>query len=144
MAETAHFSTNDSQLLHQPGSPGDTGNGSDVSSNTKDPAPAELDNVSPGNEKAPAFNNNDGDDRIELTEDDCYEELGFCFPTWKKWTILTIIFLVQVSMNFNTSLYSNGLKGISQEFGVSAQGARCGAMIFLITYAFGCELWAPW
>ena len=37
-------------------------------------------------------------------------------------------------MNFNTSLYSNALKGISHEFGVSEQGARCGAMIFLVTY----------
>lgn len=62
----------------------------------------------------------------------------------KKWTILTIVFLVQVSMNFNTSLYSNAIKGIGEEFNVSAQAARLGAAIFLITYAFGCELWAPW
>ncbi|KND87978.1 hypothetical protein TOPH_07346 [Tolypocladium ophioglossoides CBS 100239] len=47
-------------------------------------------------------------------------------------------------MNFNTSLYSNAIPGISQEFGVSEQAARCGAMIFLVLYAFGCELWAPW
>jgi predicted MFS family arabinose efflux permease len=47
-------------------------------------------------------------------------------------------------MNFNTSLYSNALSGISEEFGVSMQAARCGAMIFLVLYAFGCELWAPW
>ena len=86
----------------------------------------------------------DSEDKVELTEDDCYDELGFSYPTWKKWMILTVIFLVQVSMNFNTSLYSNGLKGISKEFGVSEQGARCGAMIFLVLYAFGCELWAPW
>ncbi|KAK4174521.1 putative MFS transporter [Triangularia setosa] len=83
-------------------------------------------------------------DKIELKEEDAWEELGFCFPMWKKWTILTIIFLVQTSMNFNTSLYSNGISGISEEFGVSAQAARAGAAIFLITYAFGCELWAPW
>ncbi|KAF7195998.1 putative transporter [Pseudocercospora fuligena] len=83
-------------------------------------------------------------DKYELTEDDCYEELGFCFPNWKKWYILTVIFIVQVSMNFNTSLYSNAIGGISDEFGVSAQAARCGAMVFLVTYAFGCELWAPW
>lgn len=84
-------------------------------------------------------------DKYEITEDDCYEELGFCFPTWKKWYILTVIFWVQVSMNFNTSLYSNAITGITHEFpGVSAQGARCGAMIFLVLYAFGCELWAPW
>ncbi|KAK0736134.1 MFS multidrug transporter [Apiosordaria backusii] len=83
-------------------------------------------------------------DKIELKEEDAWEELGFCFPMWKKWTILTIIFLVQTSMNFNTSLYSNGIGGISEEFGVSAQTARAGAAIFLVTYAFGCELWAPW
>jgi MFS family permease len=58
--------------------------------------------------------------------------------------ILTVIFFVQVSMNFNTSLYSNAIPGISEEFGVSEQAARCGAMIFLVLYAFGCELWAPW
>ncbi|PKX89854.1 uncharacterized protein P174DRAFT_454842 [Aspergillus novofumigatus IBT 16806] len=30
------------------------------------------------------------------------------------------------------------------EFGISAQAARVGQMIVLVTYAFGCELWAPW
>lgn len=83
-------------------------------------------------------------DKYEITEDDCYEDLGFCYPKWKKWYILTVIFWVQVSMNFNTSLYSNAIPGISEEFNVSAQAARCGAMIFLVLYAFGCELWAPW
>ncbi|KAK1246573.1 hypothetical protein MKX08_000375 [Trichoderma sp. CBMAI-0020] len=83
-------------------------------------------------------------DKYEITEDDCYEELGYCYPKWKKWYILTVIFWVQVSMNFNTSLYSNAIPGISEEFHVSAQAARCGAMIFLVLYAFGCELWAPW
>ena len=83
-------------------------------------------------------------DKKELTEADCYDELAFGFSPMKKWTILTIIFLVQVSMNFNTSLYSNALDGISTQFNVSEQGARCGAMIFLVLYAFGCELWAPW
>lgn len=84
------------------------------------------------------------DGKIILLEEDVYDQLGYGFPTWKKWTILTIIFLVQVSMNFNTSLYSNALGGISEEFHVSEQAARCGAMIFLVLYAFGCELWAPW
>ncbi|KAF2259418.1 multidrug transporter [Lojkania enalia] len=75
-------------------------------------------------------------DRYEITEENCYEELGFCFPT--------VIFLVQVSMNFNTSLYSNTISGISDEFGVSDQAERVGAAIFLIPYTYGCELWAPW
>jgi len=84
------------------------------------------------------------DDKYEITEEDCYDELGFSWPSWKKWYVLSVIFIVQVSMNFNTSLYSNGIGGISEEFHVSEQAARCGAMIFLVTYAFGCELWAPW
>ena len=69
----------------------------------------------------------DGSPKREILQmEGCYEQLGFHFSEWKKWTILTIIFLVQVSMNFNTSLYSNGLEGISSTFGVSEQGARCG------------------
>ncbi|EFX03700.1 major facilitator superfamily transporter multidrug resistance [Grosmannia clavigera kw1407] len=83
-------------------------------------------------------------DKYEITEEDCYDELGFSFTRQKKWYILTVIFWVQVSMNFNTSLYSNAIGGISKEFSVSEQAARCGAMIFLVLYAFGCELWAPW
>ena len=84
------------------------------------------------------------DGKIELKKNDVYDQLPFSYSNRKKWTILTVIFLVQTSMNFNTSLYSNGLGGISQEFGVSLQTARWGAAVFLITYAFGCELWAPW
>ncbi|THC88210.1 hypothetical protein EYZ11_012346 [Aspergillus tanneri] len=83
-------------------------------------------------------------EKIELTEDECYDQLGYAYPSWKKWMIISVIFLVQTSMNFNTSLYSNAVPGISEEFGVSMQAARCGAMIFLVLYAFGCELWAPW
>ncbi|KAJ1334969.1 MFS transporter DHA1 family multidrug resistance protein [Microdochium nivale] len=80
----------------------------------------------------------------EITEEECEGELGFGFPSWKKWYILTVIFLVQTSMNFNTSLYSNGIAGIAEEFHVSEQAARAGAAIFLVAYGFGCELWAPW
>ncbi|KAI0205876.1 MFS general substrate transporter [Astrocystis sublimbata] len=80
----------------------------------------------------------------QIKEEDCESELGYAFSETKKWWILTVIFLVQTSMNFNTSLYSNGIVGISEEFNVSEQAARVGAAIYLITYAFGCELWAPW
>ena len=148
-AKATHFPTNDSQLAHvATDSPGDA---SSASSNAKAEAETYSDgNVSPSNvnEKqtplAPPRDRILDDGRIEITEADCYDELGFGFPTWKKWTILSIIFAVQVSMNFNTSLYSNAIKGISKEYRVSEQGARCGAMIFLVLYAFGCELWAPW
>lgn len=97
-----------------------------------------------GNGNGPHLEKLGTHDKYEITEDDCYHQLGYSFSKWKKWYILTVIFWVQVSMNFNTSLYSNAVPGISQEFGVSLQAARCGAMIFLVMYAFGCELWAPW
>ncbi|OJJ47150.1 hypothetical protein ASPZODRAFT_151695 [Penicilliopsis zonata CBS 506.65] len=101
------------------------------------PATAEMDQLE-------VVDSSSDDEKIEITEDECYDQLGYTFPTWRKWVIISVIFLVQTSMNFNTSLYSNALNGISEEFNVSVQAARCGAMIFLILYAFGCELWAPW
>lgn len=45
------------------------------------------------------------DGRREIREKDCYDKLGFSFPWYKKWIILTVIFWVQMSMNFNTSVY---------------------------------------
>ncbi|KAL9011351.1 MAG: hypothetical protein Q9173_003794 [Seirophora scorigena] len=136
MSETVHFPTNESRLAQAQTAPGES---SDTSSHTK----AEN-GTAPFGEKASFNPDADNDDRIEINEEDCYDELGFCFSTRKKWIILSVIFAVQVSMNFNTSLYSNGVHGISEDFHISAQAARCGAMIFLVTYAFGCELWAPW
>ncbi|KAL9620720.1 MAG: hypothetical protein Q9160_004733 [Pyrenula sp. 1 TL-2023] len=135
------MATNGRPELHNPFSEKEK-NSSDGSSHTR----AETNNIENTKEAVtPDHNDGPGEfDKIMITEEDCFDELGFSFPEWKKWTILTVIFLVQVSMNFNTSLYSNGLIGISEEFHVSEQAARCGAMIFLVLYAFGCELWAPW
>ncbi|KAI3334525.1 major facilitator superfamily domain-containing protein [Ustulina deusta] len=79
-----------------------------------------------------------------ITEVTNPEILALKFPTWKKWMILAVIFLVQTSMNFNTSLYANGQAGMAKAFNVSRQTTVTGAAVFLITYAFGCELWAPW
>ena len=80
----------------------------------------------------------------ELLEDECYDKLGFCFTWWKKWGILSVIFLVQMSMNFNTGVYANAVDGLVEEFSISQQAARVGQCVFLVAYAFGCELWAPW
>lgn len=102
-------------------------------------SPSESDGVVGHNEKASPTG-----EKRELTFEMAENDLPFAWPSWKKWWVLTVIFLVQTSMNFNTSLYSNGLSGIEETFGVSAQVARLGATLFLILYAFGCELWAPW
>lgn len=86
-------------------------------------------------------------DRVPtVTEDnpEVYKKLGFCYPTWYKWYILTVIFVIQCSMNFNASIYSNAISGLEDEFSISAQAARVGQLIFLVAYGFGCELWAPW
>ncbi|EDN04982.1 hypothetical protein HCAG_08636 [Histoplasma mississippiense (nom. inval.)] len=82
--------------------------------------------------------------KVLLLESDCYDKLGFSFPRWKKWTILSVVFFVQLSMNFNTSIYSNAITPLALHFSISEQAARVGQMIFLVAYAFGSELWAPW
>lgn len=84
------------------------------------------------------------DSREEIQESDYWHQLAFSYPTWKKWLILCVIFLVQVSMNYNASAYANAVGGISKEFNISNATARLGQMIFLIAYGFGSEFWAPW
>lgn len=87
------------------------------------------------------------DGKIELTRDMAYECTAFAFPEWKKWLILSVIAVVQISMNFNTCVYPNAAAIIPHDHrykGVSEQGARVTQMIFLVAYSFGCELWAPW
>ncbi|CAD6890928.1 unnamed protein product [Tilletia controversa] len=65
-------------------------------------------------------------------------------PESRKWVILSVIMLIQISMNFNTSAYSSGTSGIAKEFGVTEQAARVGQALFLVFYAIGSLLWAPW
>ncbi|CAJ2507273.1 Uu.00g084590.m01.CDS01 [Anthostomella pinea] len=80
----------------------------------------------------------------ELKEDECYDKLAYSWPSWKKWGFLSIIASIQISMNFNTSVFPNAVTPIADHFGVSEQAARVGQMIYLVAYSFGCELWAPW
>jgi MFS family permease len=83
--------------------------------------------------------------RIELTDKDptAAAKLGFAFPSRKKWLILTVIFWVQISMNYNAAIYANAVPGMSKDFGISHFQARLGQMAFLVSYGFGCEFWAP-
>ncbi|KAJ5415578.1 hypothetical protein N7465_004273 [Penicillium sp. CMV-2018d] len=84
------------------------------------------------------------DGKRELKESECYEILGYCWPRWKKWTYLAAVAFVQVSMNFNTSVYPAAVHNLSEAFHISEQHARTGQMAYLVTYSIGCELWAPW
>ncbi|KAI5291929.1 hypothetical protein KEM52_000023 [Ascosphaera acerosa] len=82
--------------------------------------------------------------KIVLTQRAGYLATGYGFSTRKKWLTLVFTGMIQISMNFNTSVYPNAVPLIAQERGVSEQAARVGQMIYLVAYAFGCELWAPW
>ena len=84
------------------------------------------------------------DGKRELKEKECWDKLAYSWPTWKKSMYLASIAGIQISMNFNTSVFPSAVKPISEHFGVSVQAARVGQMIYLVFYAFGCELWAPW
>jgi hypothetical protein len=84
------------------------------------------------------------DGKRELKEWECWDKLAYTWPKWKKAMYLASIAGIQISMNFNTSVYPSAVKPISEHFHVSEQAARVGQMIYLVFYAFGCELWAPW
>lgn len=58
--------------------------------------------------------------------------------------ILLTMHQVQIAMNMNGSLYANAQVSMADFFDVSVQKTTYGNMAFLISYAFGCELWAPW
>lgn len=84
------------------------------------------------------------DGKVELTEEDAYDKLGYSLPEWRKWSILVLILLIQTSMNSNASMYGASVEGVAEEFGISETKARLGQFLFLVAYGFGCELWAPW
>lgn len=84
------------------------------------------------------------DGKRELTEDDCYGILAYSWPKWKKWGFLSVIAAIQISMNFNTSVFPNAVSPLAERFGISEQAARVGQCVYLVLYSFGCELWAPW
>ena len=84
------------------------------------------------------------DGRYKLTEEAGYKHTGFSFSDGKKWYIISTIFLVQLSMNWNAAIYGNAIPGLKEDFGVGDGLVRIGQMVFLVAYAFGCELWAPW
>jgi hypothetical protein len=74
------------------------------------------------------------DGKYELLDSDAWEVLGYSFPTWRKWQILSVVFLIQISMNLNASMYANAVDGITEKFHVSKQAARVPQMTFLVAY----------
>lgn len=93
------------------------------------------------------------DGKHEIDEEEYNHALGFAFSPKKKWYILTVIFWVQMSMNFNASVIGNAIgsqpsmgepgSGIVGRFGVSTEQAYAVQGGFLLAYGIGSELWAP-
>lgn len=94
---------------------------------------------------AVAFNqaNTKPAEKVIIKEADCYEELPFAWSERKKWLVMAVISLIQLSMNMSCSLYANAMKGMASELNVSAMDTTWGVAVNLIAYAIGCELWAP-
>ena len=110
----------------------------------------DFDDKSDGKTITPPNESNENNEKVradgkrELTEDDAYEILAYNWPTWKKWMYLSSVAVIQIAMNYNTSVYPNAVAPLVEEFGITEQKARTGQMIYLLFYSFGCELWAPW
>ncbi|KAL1601576.1 hypothetical protein SLS60_006491 [Paraconiothyrium brasiliense] len=66
------------------------------------------------------------DGKRELHEKDCWDKLAYSWPTWKKCMYLASIAGIQISMNFNTSVFPSAVNPISEHFGISTQAARGG------------------
>jgi sugar phosphate permease len=78
----------------------------------------------------------------ELSEQNSRRHTAHAWSAKKKWTLLTVVAFCQVSMNFNAAVDSNAVSPLNKHFGIDK--ARLGMTAFLIPYAVGCELWAPW
>jgi hypothetical protein len=79
-----------------------------------------------------------------LTKADVPNKLGRAFLTHRKWIIATVIAMLQISMNLNASIFRNSNHDLRTQSGLSSSFLKHCQGWFLIAYAFGCELWAPW
>lgn len=117
-------------------------------SDSNEPKPVQQHVEDPGREDVTGLEDPDNPgvghraSKPELRAEVAYDHLGYSYPT--KWFIQSVMFIIQISINLNASLYANAVDSISEKYHVSKQGARVPQLTFLCAYAVGCELWAPW
>lgn len=132
------FHEKDSTEDRRPSLPNETSRSEDEKSSTSRPLSIDArGEAHPANPARP-------DGKRELKEWEAWDKLAYSWPEWKKAMYLASIAGIQISMNFNTSVYPSAVNPLSEHFRVSQQAARVGQMIYLVFYSFGCELWAPW
>lgn len=101
---------------------------------SKASSPDDFENLQDSQAPHPA-NKPDSEGRRELKEWEAWDKLAYTWPKWKKAMYLASIAGIQISMNFNTSVYPSAVKPLSEHFGISEQAARVGQMIYLVSYA---------
>lgn len=79
-----------------------------------------------------------------ITEQEAWAHTAYNYRKQEKWTLLLCLWMIQIAMNMNGSLWANTAAGLSSYYGVPINKVSLGDTTFLISYAFGCELWAPW
>ncbi|KUI70194.1 hypothetical protein VM1G_06306 [Cytospora mali] len=82
--------------------------------------------------------------RRVITEQEAWEHTAHNYKRHRKRSILVILWMIQIAMNMNGSLWANTEAGLSSYYNFSIHKVSLGNMAFLISYAFGCEVWAPW
>ncbi|KAF2877018.1 major facilitator superfamily domain-containing protein [Massariosphaeria phaeospora] len=108
----------------------------------KDPFQQQLSWVETRDAPAPAPSG-----KIVLREEENWNRTAKAFSSKKKWWILTVVALCQTTMNYNAAVYSSAVGHLNEEYHLGSNhltGARMGMVGMLVTYAFACELWAPW
>lgn len=78
---------------------------------------------------------------VEFIPDDPRNPMGF--PMWKKWAITLLVAFATLAVSFVSSAYAGGIEELISEFGVSIEVATMGIALFVLGFAIGPLLWAP-
>lgn len=65
------------------------------------------------------------------------------WPLWRKWSIIAVIFLVDISVSFAASGFSPATKSFAEDFDVSTEVATLGLSLFILGLAIGPMTLAP-
>lgn len=65
------------------------------------------------------------------------------WPLWRKWSIIAVIFLVDISVSWAASGFSPATKSFSEDFDVSTEVATLGLSLFILGLAIGPMTLAP-
>jgi multidrug resistance protein len=65
------------------------------------------------------------------------------FPAWKKWALTILVAFATLAVAFVSAAYSGGVLQIIEEFHASTEVVTLGISLFVLGFAIGPLLWAP-